>query len=151
MKKNWTTPSIEVQQFEANESVAACIQGTIVCAIPGTSEDVVNDGNTARTMTGAKTWNGITVTFRNGGEPHGLCGNLANIAFDSETASGYEKTNAGNVDRNRPIFNISGYNAATGTYNVSWQSTDGTHSTGTYNHYGVLNITNVIEGRPNHS
>ena len=38
MKKNWEMPRTVVQRFEPNEYVAACVTGTIQCAIPGQSE-----------------------------------------------------------------------------------------------------------------
>lgn len=35
MKKIWEAPRTVVQGFEPNEYVAACVTGTIQCAIPG--------------------------------------------------------------------------------------------------------------------
>ena len=35
MKKIWEDPRIDVQIFAPNEYVAACVVGTIECAIPG--------------------------------------------------------------------------------------------------------------------
>ncbi len=137
MKKTWVQPSINVQEFEANEYVAACVVGTIACAIPGPSATKVD---------------GSSPTRRDGnGMLHGLCGNTAEISFNAETASGFERLN-GRAMTNRPIFSVSGYALTPGTYeNVSWQSTDGDNNTGTYTHTGTLVIDYIDNNRPNHS
>lgn len=90
-------------------------------------------------------WDGSTISPD--GLEHGLCGNTAAISFDGDTGSGFERIN-GEIQRNRPIYNIKGYDLVEGSYNVTWQSTDGAAE---YNHYGTLHITNIVENRPNHS
>ncbi len=133
MKKQWMTPSIEVQQFEANEYVAACVVGSIACQYPGSDHDHVDDGT--------------DLYVDSEGMWHGLCGNWADIAFSNETASGYE-VSGGVTQKNRPIFGVSGYELAVGDYHVTWNSTDGA---GTYTHEGTLKVTNIDNDRPNHS
>lgn len=138
MKKEWIEPEILVQEFTANEYVAACIVGNIQCALPGKSSTEQDDGTTP-IYTEPKTR-----------LQHGLCGEAAPISFDSETASGYEVIN-GVKQMNRPIYNIFGYELEPGTYtNVTWNSTDN-GGKDVYSHTGRLVITNIDESRPNHS
>ena len=44
MKKEWIEPEILVQEFTANEYVAACVTGTIQCVYPGTSKEKGDNG-----------------------------------------------------------------------------------------------------------
>ena len=81
------------------------------------------------------------------GLDHGICGDAAPITFNGSTGSGYE-VNHGVIDKNRPIYNIEGYQLQEGTYNVIWNSNSGGPE---YTHYGKLTITNIDNDRPNHS
>ena len=153
MKKNWERPRTVVQRFEPNEYVAACVTGTIQCAIPGDSAYRVNDGTNARNnsswISEPWNWKWSGAHLDADGYDHGICGEATSITFSDVdgSGSGYEM-NHGVLDHTRPIYNISGYNLAEGTYNVTWQS----HNTTTeYNHYGTLTITNIDNNRPNHS
>lgn len=151
--KNYVKPMMESEVFTANEYVAACVTGTIQCAIPGKSAYAVNDGTGARTFSKSiynnafGRWNGDIPSFD--GKDHGICGESTTINFSDSngTGSGYEM-NHGVLDTSRPIYNISGYDLAEGTYNVTWQSSNGFQE---YNHYGTLNIVNIDDSRPNHS
>lgn len=151
MKKVWEEPKVDVQIFVPNEYVAACVTGTIQCAIPGNSPYEVNDGIGTRNYSWGNVdnsrWNGPTLDYD--GQDHGICGEAAAITFsDSDgSGSGYEM-NHGVLDRSRPIYNITGYTLAEGTYDVTWNSNSGGP---TYNHYGVLTITNIDNSKPNHS
>ncbi|MGN0313321.1 MAG: hypothetical protein ACI4EG_00870 [Fusicatenibacter sp.] len=138
MRKRWEEPQILVQEFIANEYIAACVVGNIQCALPGRSSTEQDDGTTP-IYTEPKTH-----------LQHGLCGETAPISFDSDTASGYEVIN-GVKQTNRPIYDISGYTLEPGTYlNVTWKSTDN-GGKDEYSHTGRLVITNIDENRPNHS
>ena len=151
MKLNWRNPEIMIEKFQANEYVAACVTGTIQCAIPGSSAYTVNDGTSSRTndwrIYRNFQWDGGHLLADN--LPHGICGEATSITFsDSDgSGSGYEM-NHGVLDTTRPIYNIQGYTLEQGSYNVYWQSNNGSEE---YNHYGVLTITNIDNSRPNHS
>ena len=148
MKKCWEEPRIRVQKFMPNEYVAACVTGTIQCAVPGPNPYACDGGRPTRYFDyrmNSNRWDGPTIS--SDGLEHGLCGNTATISFDGDTGSGFERIN-GAIQRNRPIYNIEGYDLAEGYYNVTWQSNDGANE---YNHYGTLHITNIVEDRPNHS
>ena len=153
MKRTYETPVAYVEEFMPNEYVSACVTGTIQCAIPGRSAYAVNDGTSSRTnnwqLYNSWNWDWPGDHLSADGMPHGICGEATSITFsDSDgSGSGYEM-NHGVLDTSRPIYNIRGYNLATGTYNVYWQSNNGSEE---YNHYGTLTISNIDNSRPNHS
>ena len=73
------------------------------------------------------------------------------ISFNDATGSGYEFIGS-QIQRNRPIYNISGYTAKAGTYySVTWTSKDGAYNSGEYSHIGRLVITDIDSAHPNHS
>lgn len=89
-----------------NEYVAACITGTIECAVPGNNPYTCDGGNPTRFFNyrmDSNRWDGSTISPD--GLEHGLCGNTATISFDGDTGSGFERIN-GEIQRNRPIYNI---------------------------------------------
>lgn len=153
MRKIWEEPTILIQKFIPNEYVAVCVEGTIQCAIPGNSPYRVADGTGSRNYNPGEVtrnlWSGPTLSYD--GQDHGLCGTAAPITFSDSngTGSGFEINN-GSIDRNRPIYNIAGYDLTqgTGTYNVTWNSNSGGP---TYNHYGVLTVSYIDSNNPNHS
>lgn len=122
--------------------------GTIQCAVPGDDKMECDGGYPYGYFNyGPVRW-GNLMAYQDGLE-HGVCGNPATITFSdiNGSGSGYEVVN-GSIARNRPIFNITGYTLNEGTYKVIWNSTDGKDR---YNHYGLLNITNIDNDHPNHS
>lgn len=148
MKKMWDEPSIMVQEFMPNEYVAACVVGTIECAIPGSDRYACDGSSPTRNFDYNMSWilwSGPRIG--KDGLDHGICGNAAPISFDGSTGSGYETIN-GEIQRNRPIYNIEGYDMEPGTYKVTWNSDSGGP---TYNHYGELNISYIDYDHPNHS
>lgn len=153
MKLEWKNPEIMVEKFQANEYVAACVTGTIQCAIPGNSAYAINDGTSSRlnnrNLYLPWNWNWSGNHLSADGKEHGICGESTAITFSDSngSGSGYEM-NHGVLDTSRPIYNISGYSLSQGDYNVTWQSNNGYEE---YNHYGVLKITNIDNSRPNHS
>lgn len=151
MKKSWEEPSITVQEFMPNEYVAACVTGTLQCAIPGSSAYVCGDGTSSRNNNNSLyqwwNWNWSGPNYGPDGNDHGICAEPTSISFASGSGSGFEM-NHGVLDTSRPIYNIDGYQLSPGTYNVRWQSTNGYEE---YNHYGTLTITNIDNDRPNHS
>lgn len=61
------------------------------------------------------------------------------------------KKNNGVTDTSRPIYSITGYTPAKGTYyNVTWKSKDLSKGI-EYTHTGRLVITQIDTNRPNHS
>lgn len=144
-KMKWTRPEVTGEMFEANEYVAACITGTIQCMYPGNGfsngKEQYDDYNGQQSG-----W-----YTEPSGKQHGICGNNATISFNEKTGSGYEFSN-GQIQRNRPIYNIAGYTSEVGTYyGVTWNSDDGDNHSGTYSHKGRLIITNIDNAHPNHS
>ena len=89
--------------------MSACIVGKIQCQYSGNGstngQDVFDDynGEQSEWYTDSE------------GEKHGICGNDADISFAGATGSGYEQNN-GITDTSRPIYSISGYTPAVGTY-----------------------------------
>lgn len=145
-KMKWTRPEVTGEMFEANEYVAACITGTIQCMYPGdgttNGEEIYGDYNGEQSG-----W-----YTDPSGKQHGLCGYDAIISFNGDTGSGYEFNKNGQIQRNRPIYNIAGYIPTVGTHNgVTWNSDDGDNHSGTYSHKGRLIITNIDNAHPNHS
>lgn len=143
-KMKWTRPEVTGEMFEANEYVAACITGTIQCMYPGNGfsngKEQYDDYNGQQSG-----W------FTDGsGKQHGLCGYDATISFNGKTGSGYEFKN-GQIQRNRPIYDIKGYEPTVGEYKVTWNSDDGDNHSGTYSHVGRLRISNIDNAHPNHS
>lgn len=146
--KDYVRPMMESEAFTANEYIAACVTGTIQCGYPGHDywwENTVGKPNIFDDYFGEETgW----YTDRDGLQ-HGVCGNNATISFNGDTGTGYEVVN-GRVDKNRPIYDISGFNLTEGTYTgVTWTSRDG--NSPEYHHVGRLIITNIDPTRPNHS
>ena len=138
-KKTWVSPKATLEEFTPNEYVSACVVGYIQCKLPGSSSDGYDDGTDIYYERNAQ---GKIIAW------HGLCGNNASITFNGKTGSGYEVLN-NQVQRNRPITNIKGYELKKGTYyNVTWDSTDGA---GTYHHIGRLNVDYIDNDHPNHS
>lgn len=147
--RTWVKPSVYGENFASNQnianSVSACIVGIIQCQYPG-------DGITTNGKAEFDDYNGQeSGWFKDGeGNLHGICGNNANISFANLTASGYEQNN-GATDTSRPIYSISGYTPAVGTYyNVTWKSKD-LKAGKEYSHTGRLEIKQVDTAKPNHS
>lgn len=136
--KQWTDPKVLAQRFVVNDFVSACIEGKIQCRLPGKSSNEYNDG-TNTYVDGEKKW-------------HGICGNDAYIVFDGTTGHGFEVV-GGRIDYSRPIYDIEGFSPIEGTYyDVTWTSrNDHAQDHGEYHHIGKLEITRIIEDRPNHS
>lgn len=149
MKKAWKTPKALVEEFEANEYVAACY--TLVCAIPGSSASDIGDGTSTRWFTDHPSWNTspyIKSTTWGGeyvradGLAHGNCGNES-TSYDVDHKVGYEHNNDGTV-KNAVISNVHiGSQTSGNTYYATWQSNNGT----LYTHYGYA----IMDSRPNHS
>ena len=124
--------------------MSACIVGKIQCQYSGNGstngQDVFDDynGEQSEWYTDSE------------GEKHGIFGNDADISFAGATGSCYEQNN-GITDTSRPIYSISGYTPAVGTYYyVTWKSKDLSKGI-EYIHKGRLKITQIDTNRPNHS
>ena len=148
--REYVRPMMMSEAFAPNEYISACVVGTIECAIPG------RDPYTCDGSSPTRYFNYNMSQFEWGwGEPtigrdrleHGICGNSAPISFNGSTGSGYE-TIGGEIQRNRPIYNISGYDLEPGIYKVTWNSDSGGPM---YNHYGELHISYIDYDHPNHS
>lgn len=142
MKKVYEHPKVIVEEFTPNEYVAACITGTIQCMYPGNGE--TNGQEKYDDYNGEKSgW-----FTDSSGMIHGICGNDASISFNDKKAEGYE-TIGGEIQKNRRIFGISGYEQEVGTYTVTWNSQ--VDNSDIYTHQGRLIITNIDNNHPNHS
>lgn len=143
MKKVWEAPKIEIQRFQANEYVSACIQGRLQCMYPGNGQtngqEIYDDYNNDQSGWYKDSHNML----------HGICGNDAAVSFNGDTAKGYESVD-GVAQTNRVIFDIEGYKQEVGTYyNVTWKSQ--VDNSDIYHHIGRLIITLVDPTRANHS
>lgn len=142
MKKNWQAPRIQVQEFEANEYVAACY--SLYCAISGDGK-----GNVTCGAAGAidnyegftRPWGGFTYT--SDGKPHGKPCALG-TSYNADKGEFYEYGKLSNASD----IHISNEVQSDGSQCAIWTSHD-VNGTGDYNHYGyaVLDDGN----RPNHS
>lgn len=154
MKKAWETPKALVEEFEANEYVAACY--TLVCAIPGSSATGYNDGTsptwfsdsapgsgvTPQRWTPSISWDGTYIHAD--GLLHGNCGN-SSTSYDVNHSIGYEHNNDGTVKR-ATIDNVNIGNVYSGNvYYANWTSDNGYIRD--YQHYGYA----IMDSRPNHS
>ena len=144
--RKWVRPSVYEENLAANQNVAvsACIVGTIQCQYPG--DGWTNGKEKFEDYNGEQSgW-----YTDSEGKQHGICGNDADISFAGATGSGYEKKN-GVTDTSRPIYSISGYTPAVGTYyDVTWKSKDLNKGI-EYTHKGRLIINQIDTNRPNHS
>ncbi len=136
MKRTWTSPKIEVQQFEANEYVSACY---------------ITDGGSLTIACTAGTWNPQYNAYVDSeGNWHGdPC--RQNSVASYQNNSGTEYNSNGTVKS--VITNLSINDGSddgilqNGTHPASWNSTaDGI----TYSHSGIATVTNVQENG-NHS
>ena len=155
-KRKWSTPTVSVQLFVPNEYVAAChdtanYYANVTCAMPGTHSDSVGDYH-GRSNEIYKDTLGMW---------HGLCA-YASSTMEVVNGSGYETKN-GTVSSKRTISNLEigsscSYNTgglsfkigsapdelSSGYYKATWTSYDGENETGSYNHYGIAQITKVV-------
>lgn len=148
--REYVRPMMMSEAFAPNEYISACVVGTIECAIPGTNRYECDGSSPTRYFDydmRRSEWGWGEPTIGQDGLEHGICGNSAPISFNGSTGSGYE-TIGGEIQRNRPIYNISGYDLEPGIYKVTWNSDSGGPM---YNHYGELHISYIDYDHPNHS
>ncbi len=145
MKRTYETPMACSEEFMPNEYVSACIVGSIQCVYPGNGR---TNGDTGR----YDDYNGRESGWfiPSDGLQHGICGNEADVSFNGNTASGYEVI-GGRTQRNRRIFNVSGFNPEPGVYyDVTWNSQI-TGDRSVYYHKGRLTIDYIDNDHPNRS
>lgn len=142
MKKTWQAPRILVQEFEANEYVAACY--SLFCMISGDGK-----GNATCGAAGAvdnykgfqRPWGGFTYT--SDGKPHGKPCALG-TSYDEGSGNFYESgklSSASSIQINNDEV------LPDGSQYAIWTSHD-VNGTGDYNHYGYAV---PVDNRPNHS
>ena len=140
MKKTWQAPRILVQEFEANEYVAACY--SLYCKVAGDGEGKYN-GDTYFTDS-VDSWGNLG-RIRADGQLHGKpC--ASGSSYNADKGQFYENS--------KPVSFVDSVNlgneASPGKWYATWGSTDGgTAATGHYTHYGYAVLDD--EGRPNHS
>lgn len=139
MKKTWQAPRILVQEFEANEYVAACYD--MFCAISGNG---YGEYKGDATFGEDQSWGGIWVVHD--GQLHGKpC--AEGSSYDDVNHNFYEKNKPGSkVDPDS--VNISGTPGPKGGFYATWISND-VNGTGHYTHYGFAVPSDA--NRPNHS
>lgn len=137
MKKTWQAPRILVQEFEANEYVAACY--SLYCMVAGNGEKWTGNKTFDRDVT----WDGKVV--RCDGQLHGQpCADGS--SYNEETGQFYENS--------KPVSFVDNVNLGSqespGKWYATWGSTDGSSAhTGHYTHYGYAVLDD--DNRPNHS
>ena len=137
MKKTWQAPRILVQEFEANEYVAACY--SLFCMVAGNGEKWTGDQKFDRDVT----WDGNVV--QHDGKLHGQpCADGS--SYNDKTKQFYENS--------KPVSFVDSVNlgsqASPGKWYATWGSTDGSSAaTGHYTHYGYAVLDD--DNRPNHS
>lgn len=144
MKKTWQAPRILVQEFEANEYVAACYD--LFCAISGDGygKPKSKGGSGGSYFNDLRSWGKFTIV-RDGlahGDPCALGSSYDNVNHDF-----YERNKPGTrVDPSSVNISDDKDPNGPGLY-AAWISTDSNGDQ--YQHYGyaVLNDAN----RPNHS
>ena len=153
MRETWTIPHVEVQEFVANEYVAACYdyQAELYCAIPGDNLNYVNDG----TKTGIGPRDGLhhggPCTTNNSCNVKGHTGMenstghaITNVKIGEAASSGLRTYVTSSIG-SQPSELKDGY------YKATWTNYDDAGLE--YYHYGIAKVSSVIQvpGRPNHS
>ena len=140
MKKTWQAPRILVQEFEANEYVAACYD--MFCKVAGDGYGKYNGDD--EIFSQGLMWGGTWV--EHDGQLHGKpC--AEGSSYDQETGLFYEVGKPGSkVDPTS--VNISNTPGPKGGFYATWVSNDA-NGTGAYQHYGYA-VENM-KGHPNHS
>ena len=141
MKKTWQAPRILVQEFEANEYVAACY--SLFCMVAGDGKgNYVGHPVKFDPKNTTMDWGEFQVT--RDGMLHGKpC--AEGSSYDAEHNLFYEDSKPGSTIDPDSVH-IGGY--ADGSYQyATWVCTDA-NGTGNYTHYGYAL---AVDGRPNHS
>ena len=138
MKKTWQAPRILVQEFEANEYVAACY--SLYCKVSGDGEGGnVHEAFFNEGVSWDKWW------VDPDGQKHGApC--AKGSSYNDKTKQFYENS--------KPVSFVDSVNlgseAEPGKWYATWGSTDGSSAaTGHYTHYGFAKLDEP--NRPNHS
>lgn len=141
MKKNWQAPRIQVQEFEANEYVAACY--SLFCMVAGDGKGNYGGHDVEfGPQNTSKEWGPFQVT-RDGmwhGKP---C--AEGSSYDAEHNLFYENSKPGSTINPNSV-QIGDYADYPYQY-ATWVSGD-VNGTGNYTHYGYAK---AVDGRPNHS
>ncbi len=171
-KKIWSKPEVSLVQFAANDYISTCLavySGSLYCALPG-------DPNYVESWT----WDQSDVFQEPDGwlgthnsANHGRCADASYFTFDGNHSTGHEshtQAEVWNVQIGEEVSDSSvnlGYqwpglsigdlteyfsDSTVGKwFKAIWQSGD-TVNGGTWTHYGLAYITDVItEGNPNRS
>ena len=139
MKKNWQAPRIQVQEFEANEYVAACY--SLYCKVAGNGEGSYTEDTQ---FTKDVQWGNLG-TIKHDGQLHGKpC--AQGSSYNESTKQFYENS--------KPVSFVDSVNlgseASPGKWYATWGSTDGGEAaTGHSTHYGYAMLDEP--SRPNHS
>ena len=136
MKKNWQAPRIRVQEFEANEYVAACYW--LYCAVAGDGKGNYKEDTK---FNYDKPW-GNFGTIHGDGKPHGKPCALG-TSYNEDEKKFYEY---GKLSEAYDI-QIAPEVLSDGTQYATWISHD-VNGSGDYTHYG---FAKAVDGRPNHS
>lgn len=139
MKKNWQAPRIQVQEFEANEYVAACY--SLYCMVAGNGEGSYTKDTW---FTKDVQW-GDFGTIKHDDQLHGK---------PCAQGSSYYKDKDIFYENSKPVSFVDSVNIGSeespGKWYATWGSTDGgAAATGHYTHYGYAMLDEP--NRPNHS
>lgn len=146
MKTTWETPRILVQEFEANEYVAACY--TVGCEIGRGNREFARSGNGGYLFDKLGKYSGFSeynYPSNGDGMPHGdPCGNHTEFRDNGvmfESGKGSTGSIVGYIDKN------SDDKLSDGDY-LYWTTID-VNGTGTYHHFGTVHSASTAH--PNRS
>lgn len=137
MKKTWQAPRILVQEFEANEYVAACY--SLYCKVAGDGKGKYN--RDAKFNYNVDSWGNFGTIYgdwKDHGKPCAL-----GTSYDEVSGNFYE---TGKLSKASEI-RIDDEVLSDGTQYATWISHD-VNGSGYYTHYG---FAKAVDNRPNHS
>lgn len=137
MKKTWQAPRILVQEFEANEYVAACY--SLYCMVAGDGKGKYIDDADFNYDVGS--WGSVGPIYgdwKRHGKPCAL-----GTSYDEDSGNFYETgklSKASDIRIDKDVL-------SDGTQYATWISHD-VNGSGDYTHYG---FAKAVDNRPNHS
>lgn len=136
MKKTWQVPRIQVQEFEANEYVAACY--SLYCKVAGDGKGTYNKDTKFNYNVSWGNFGTIQGDWMDHGKPCAL-----GTSYNKDKGEFYEYgklSKASDIRIDKDVL-------SDGTQYATWISHD-VNGSGDYTHYG---FAKAVDNRPNHS